>query len=296
MESLQLQLAAGQLPDIAREAGRIIMEVRNSGDLDVKEKMTYDKPSPYTRADLLSHNYLYKKLGGLIPDVGVVSEECDEQENKKIITSQSTFWLMDPLDGTKSFIAGRESFAVNIALIDHGEPVLGAVYFPQQKILYYTGADGKAYKQKDGEDAVTIHSKKYEEGKSLTIITGFKDQEPEFKHMNIASLIGGSKIMQESNAKRICLMAEGLGDLTIGSSATSTWDTAGPDAVLRAAGSVLINTITKQPMTYGKDAVVHKDNQEYAFANPPYVGGQVALLEKLDMFSPATTLKSRRII
>src|SRR5688500_12512816 len=127
------QLAAGQLPAIAREAGRLIMAVRQSGDLGKETKFTYGKTSPFTKADIQAHHYLMEALGKLIPGVGVVSEESPQQDNESFVNTQPTFWLIDPLDGTSSFIAGRDNFAVNIALIHQGEPVLGAVYFPAQQ-------------------------------------------------------------------------------------------------------------------------------------------------------------------
>ena len=104
--------------------------------------------------------------------------------------------------------------------------------------------------------------------------------------MKLEKLAEGSELKKETNALRICLTAEGQHHLAVGCRATSTWDTAGPDAVLRAAGGVLINHETGQPMTYGKEAVVMHDGVEYPCANPPYIGGDLALLRDFGIAAP----------
>jgi len=276
-----LSLLAGQLPDIAKEAGRIIMVVRNSGDLGVVEKMTYGKPSPFTRADTASHTYLMSALQRISPDIPIVSEENDLELSRSIVEQNDTFWLMDPLDGTKSFIKGQDDFAVNIALIDHGKPVLGAVYFPSQQLLYYTGSNGKAYRQRGEETAVIIDASPAITKEQLRVAVGHKDTAADFERMGLSELLQGKDLERRTNARRICLIAEGGSDLAVGTKLSSTWDTAGPDAVLRAAGGVLLNHTTKQPMTYGKEAVIEQNGTIYPMANPSFMAGHRNTLIKL---------------
>lgn len=275
-----LHLCAGQLPAIAKEAGRIITAVRDSGDLGIVMKETYGKPSPFTRADTLAHDYLTAALQKLTPDIPVVSEESDLALSAATIAKHDVFWLMDPLDGTKSFINGRDDFAVNIALIDHGAPVLGAVYFPAQQLLYYTGSNGKAYRQRGEEKPVAIHAAACASADGMRIAIGHKDDDASIATLGMATLTAGKDLARTTNARRICRIAEGESDLALGTKATSTWDTAGPDAVLRAAGGTLMNHATGRPMIYGREAFIDQDGAHYPLANPPFLAGHTETLGK----------------
>ncbi len=275
-----LALLAGQLPNIAKAAGQSIMGVRASGELGIVEKTTYGKPSPFTRADTASHHYLMAELQKISPNIPIVSEENDLALSQSIVEHNDVFWLMDPLDGTKSFIKGQDDFAVNIALIDHGKPVLGAVYFPSQQLLYYTGSNGKAYRQRGEELPVIIDARPATTKDQLRIAVGHKDTATDFEKMGLSELLQEKELARKTNARRICLIAEGESDLAVGTKFSSTWDTAGPDAILRAAGGMLLNDVTKRPMTYGKEATIEQNGTVYPMANPSFVAGHKETLMK----------------
>src|SRR3982074_1984927 len=118
---------------IAVEAGRAIMAVRGS------ESGLQHKPdgSPVTQADIDADRIICARLASLLPDVPVVSEEAFETHG---FSGSGRFILVDPLDGTREFTSGRDEFTVNIALIDRGEPVAGAVYAPALNRLYVAAA------------------------------------------------------------------------------------------------------------------------------------------------------------
>jgi len=274
MQAQDLALIVAQLPAIARHTGGIIMAVRASGDLGIVEKVSYGRNSPVTRADKEANAYLTEALKHITPGIDVLSEEGDMQHNHTIARTHKRFWLVDPLDGTHNFIKGLDYFAVNIAFIEEGKPIAGAVYFPAQQTLYYTGGDGKAYRARDGEKPVPIQAKRAQSGRIPLIALGYRDNQEHIRQMGVAPLVAAQEPLHAANAQRICMAAEGSCHLAIGSNYTSTWDTAAPDAVLRAAGGVLINAHTKLPMSYGADAQVMQDGKLFECANPPYLAGR----------------------
>src|SRR3954471_19511700 len=118
---------------IALEAGRAIMAVRGSA----VELQAKPDGSPVTQADIEADRIILQRLAGLLPDIAVVTEEATETH---AFCGTGRFILVDPLDGTREFSSGRDEFTVNIALIERGAPVAGAVYAPALNRLYIAGA------------------------------------------------------------------------------------------------------------------------------------------------------------
>ena len=118
---------------IARAAGTAILEVYGEDDFNIEYK---DDSSPLTAADKAAHEIIANELQRHFPDIPILSEEgadipYDERKNWQ------RFWLVDPLDGTKEFIKKNGEFTVNIALIHRGTPILGVVFAPYVKELYF---------------------------------------------------------------------------------------------------------------------------------------------------------------
>src|SRR5450830_1810242 len=147
---------AAQVLEIAREAGAVILtvydELRASGGGADEVLLAY-KPdaSPLTRADLLSHQLISHRLAVLTPHVSVVSEE--DPQSLVYRRPQGDFWLVDPLDGTKEFLARNDEFTVNIALVRKGQSVLGVVLAPALGQAYWGGIGLGAFRQQDGQVA-----------------------------------------------------------------------------------------------------------------------------------------------
>jgi len=140
-QHVSIDLAALLLP-IARQAGDAIMSIYSSGQSGVREKADH---SPVTEADLAAHVVLTEALGSLTPSYPVVSEEDERSLVHR--NGSGRFWLIDPLDGTKEFIARNGEFTVNIALIDQGRSVLGVVYAPAIDCMYW-GAPAWAHSER----------------------------------------------------------------------------------------------------------------------------------------------------
>ncbi len=134
-----------QVCQLARNAGDAIMQV-----YDGAKPMEYARKqddSPVTAADIAAHTVILEGLRTLTPDIPVLSEE--DPPAWEVRQHWQRYWLVDPLDGTKEFIKRNGEFTVNIALIEQGKPVLGVVYAPVLKVMYYA-AEGKAWKEECG--------------------------------------------------------------------------------------------------------------------------------------------------
>lgn len=245
---------------IAREAGAAILEVYRSTDHGVQHK---EDDSPLTRADLAAHELITAALGKLTPQLPVLSEES---ANVPWDTRRcwSRYWLVDPLDGTREFIAGNGEFTVNIALIDAGEPVLGAVYAPVHGLLY-TGARGcGAWKEEQGNAAMPIRTAEVKEGQlHLRLVASRRHGAPELDPWiaRLQQRFSQLELVNMGSSLKICLIAEGRADLYPRFAPTSEWDTAAAQAVLEAAGGLLGDT----------NFVPFRYNRKESLLNPRFI-------------------------
>ena len=232
------------IADISVEAGRLIMEhYLLPHDITIKE----DK-SPVTAADIAANTHIVTALEKLTPQYPVVAEENTLAINDIGIGAEC-FWLVDPLDGTRSFIKRNGAFTVNIALIHQGAPVLGAVYVPITETLYYGSMETGAYR-KIGDAPVEKISARHEDDEGAVVIASMSHLTPETEAY-IHSLKIKSWVSASSSVK-FCLVAEGSADIYPRFGRTMEWDTAAGHAVLLAAGGSVTN-MDGSPLAYGKD-------------------------------------------
>ena len=130
-----------KLKQLLMNAGDCILDIYHLSNLDIAMK---SDNSPVTKADIAAHTLLFNGLLSLTPTISVISEE--DNESLSISRFHSTYWLIDPLDGTKEFISRNGEFTVNVALIENNKPSLGFVCVPTQKILYWGGANYRSFK------------------------------------------------------------------------------------------------------------------------------------------------------
>lgn len=232
------------LIELAEEAGSAIMKVRAQTDFAVLEKS--DK-SPVTAADLAANAIIVATLPSII-DVPIVSEECWTGEG----AGTAGFWLVDPLDGTKEFIAGSGDFTVNIALIDHGRPIFGVVHAPTRSLTYWGGPGIGAWRMLNGKtEALPVSASA--EGPLRVVASA--------SHLNAETqayldALGEHVLVQAGSSIKICMIAEGSADLYPRLGPTCEWDTAAADAVLRGTGGMLEQT-DGRPVIYGKAEILN---------------------------------------
>jgi len=248
----------------AYSAGVEIMKIYNDPASDFEIERKADN-SPLTIADRKAHEVIMSYLKHT--NIPVLSEEgrsIPYAERK----SWDTLWIVDPLDGTKEFIKKNGEFTVNIALVTNGVPVLGVVYVPATKVLYFGDEQMGAYKCSDvkldeklnmltynrellplpgasHEGIVVVASRSH-----LSIETEKYIEELKQQHDSVEFISTGSSI-------KICLVAEGIADVYPRFAPTMEWDTAAGDAVARAAGVKALQYQTETPLVYNKEDLLN---------------------------------------
>lgn len=262
-----MQIEAEELKQVmesaALAAGRAIMAVHAAGP-DVHYK---PDRSPVTEADEEAERVILAALRQHVPTVPVVAEEAVAAGLIPDI-SGGIFFLVDPLDGTREFVAGRSEFTVNIALVRKGVPVAGIVYAPALS-SGFTAVDGRAERFTVAGGTIgerqTIGCRG--RGGVLTAVASRSHDTPETARFLDAHGIGACTAIGSS--LKFCLVAEGLADVYPRFSRTMEWDTAAGDAVLRAAGGET-RTLDGQPLAYGKRNQAHDAD----FANPNFIAAR----------------------
>jgi 3'(2'), 5'-bisphosphate nucleotidase len=243
-------LLKGVLP-IAEQAGEAILAIYET-DYAIEHK---DDKTPLTEADLAAHDIIDKGLIELSADIPVLSEESATIPYEKR-RQWSTYWLVDPLDGTREFIKRNGEFTVNIALIENGEAVVGAVYVPVTGVSYFAcrthGAWKKATKDAQPEK---IQVRPLPDSGPL-VIAGSRSHRGDSLNKFLEN-VGDHEIVSMGSSLKSCLVAEGLADLYPRLGPTSEWDTAAAQCVVEEAGGVLTDT-SMQPLRYNtKDSLLN---------------------------------------
>jgi 3'(2'), 5'-bisphosphate nucleotidase len=211
---------------LARQAGVAIMEIYASGDFETEIKNEDNFISPLTKADKVSNGIIVSGLKRL-SDFPVISEE-----GAHVAGNSTTFWLVDPIDGTKEFIKRNGEFTVNIGLVKNRKPILGVVYAPSKDVLYYGTNEGNAFKQENGKEPTRISA---EYGNEIPTVIVSRSHQSEAAEKFLTKL-GKHRTMSMGSSLKLCLVAEGKAIVYPRFTPTSLWDTAAAEAVVRAAG------------------------------------------------------------
>lgn len=229
---------------IAREAGDKILTIYQQ-DFDVKTKTD---ASPVTEADVEAEKIILQGLRALTPNIPVLAEESEAAGDVPDL-SGGTFWLVDPLDGTKEFIHKRGEFTVNIALIEQGHPTMGVIHVPAKDTTYFAEGPGKVWRQ-DGDLKPFAIAARTAPTEGLTVVASRSHRTPEtddyIAKFKVAELISAGSSL------KLCLLAEGKADLYPRFGRTMEWDIGAGQAILEAAGGT-VETLDGVRLAYGKD-------------------------------------------
>jgi 3'(2'), 5'-bisphosphate nucleotidase len=244
---LTADLASGALTealaDLAEDAARVILPYWRNGVV-VEAKVD---ASPVTRADQEAEALILTRLADLYPGIQTVAEEAVAATGAPTAVAD-WFWLIDPLDGTRGFVEGRESFTVNIALIHKGAPVAGVVTAPATAMTWRSGAPGGgAFRRRFGEAWQAMKVRDRPASPMAVMSHSMTDVEAE----RLASRHGCVQWQGMDSSLKFCLIAEGRFDAYPRTGPTSEWDTAAGQAVLEAAGGRVLAE-DGQPLRYGK--------------------------------------------
>ncbi len=234
---------------IARKAGEKILQIYCT-DFTVTSK---NDDTPVTCADLAAHELIQAGLETLTPKLPVLSEES-EQIPFAQRANWPTYWLVDPLDGTKEFIAHSGEFSVNIALVHGHQAVMGVIYSPVKKCVYYAIRGGGAFYQQDNKAALAIQVRNSTRQKIVLAGTQAKfSTEMQSFVNNLSRTANGYKMIKMGSSLKSCLIAQGVADIYARLGPTSEWDTAAAQCIVEEAGGLITDTLM-QPLQYNTKA------------------------------------------
>ncbi|MEM7377369.1 MAG: 3'(2'),5'-bisphosphate nucleotidase CysQ [Pseudomonadota bacterium] len=222
---------------IARHAGDVINTIYR-GDYEVTEK---SDDTPLTTADLEAHRDISSALAELTPDIPVLSEESAAAIPFAERHAWDTYWLVDPLDGTREFIKGSGEFSVNIALVRHSESCLGVIYAPVLDVLYFAARGAGAWKvPKAGAEPERIHVRKAPQDKVTVARSRAPTAGPNLQYF--LDKLGAHEEVAMGSALKSCLVAEGRADVYARLGPTSEWDTGAAQCIVEEAGGHICDT------------------------------------------------------
>ncbi|XXM71201.1 3'(2'),5'-bisphosphate nucleotidase CysQ [Lysinibacillus sphaericus] len=236
---------------IAISAGKSIMPIYQK-DFQVDFKKDH---SPLTAADRVSHDIIQKELNECWPDIPILSEEGSSIPYH-VRSSWETFWLVDPLDGTKEFIKKNGEFTVNIALIHKGKPIIGIIYAPALDILYYASENGGAFKRLDASKNTLSPERLYVNRTSLqkkaVVSRSHMSKETEAFLKDLEQKAGKLEFISIGSSLKFCLLAEGAAHYYPRLAPTMEWDTGAGHCIAVEAGCQIVDYQRSEPLTYNK--------------------------------------------
>ncbi len=235
---------------IALEAGKKILEVYEYTDFSAITEFKSDD-SPLTLADKASHQVIVSALQQLYPAIPVLSEE-GKHTSYETRKSWQTFWMVDPLDGTKEFIKRNGEFTVNIALIENNRTILGVIYAPVTQLLYFGSVGNGAFRQIFGQQAESIQVNH----KKQNLVAAGSRSHADPAEAEVLSRFDIANSISIGSSLKFCLIAEGKADIYYRHGPTMEWDTAAGQAIVEAAGGKVVD-IDGNIFTYNKPSLVN---------------------------------------
>jgi 3'(2'), 5'-bisphosphate nucleotidase len=233
------------LLQICESAGEQILKFYKTENLEIKNKAD---DSPVTLADKAGNDVIEKALAASFPNIFIVSEE-NAQSHAGLKSSDETFFLVDPLDGTREFINKRDQFTVNIGVIHKGQPVAGVVHAPALSESFVAFDEG-AFKVIDGAwEKISVRGVP-EEGLTAVVSKNHLDE----KTVEYISRFTVAERKSYGSSLKFCRVAEGSADIYPRFGRTMEWDTAAAHAVLLKAGGHMVEP-DGSAFVYGKDGL-----------------------------------------
>lgn len=239
--SQQLSVAINAI----QKAGEIILDVYHQPfDVQLKEDQ-----SVVTKADLASDQYLRAQLHEAFPTYGILSEESKDSPER---LEKEFCWIIDPLDGTKDFVNKTDHFSINVALAYHNQIVLGVIFVPVQKVLYYATQNQGAYKVEN--DVITpIHVSSKKDNLTMLVSQFFFHDHKTYQNYSFIK-----EIKTCGSSYKAGLIAEGKGDFCVKfDDRTKEWDTAPSDIIVKEAGGIMTDQYGQKMLYNKKDYINH---------------------------------------
>ena len=241
MKTDELKSISQNLIDTFSIAGKESIDLYSKG---LKIEIKKDR-SPVSNGDLKVNELITSKIKELTPNIPIVSEETVDLNIKN---TAKIFWLIDPIDGTKEYIAGRDEYTLNAALVIHTVPVLALVGVPKKNKLFYTYAPGESYLIEEGKTKKINCTKQQPKGKIVALSSDLKPSDiilNKLKEFNVSSIV------KMASSYKFCVIATGEYDVYAAEERANEWDYAAGHAVAQNAGAI-IKTLDEKPFLYGK--------------------------------------------
>jgi len=241
MNSVELENIAKNLIETTELAGRKSIELRDQG------LKTIIKPdnSPVTNGDLEVNKILTEKIKSLTPNIPIISEETVDLKKENTL---KTFWLLDPIDGTKEYIAGKDEYTINAALVLNCVPTIGLLGAPKKNRLFYSYGKNNSYVIEDGKTSKLNCKKKTTQGKVFAVSGAEK---PSSQILEVLNKHNVESFTPMHSSYKFCVIATGEFDFYAAKERAYEWDYAAGHAVAENAGAI-ITTLDNQPFKYGK--------------------------------------------
>lgn len=223
--------------EVASDTGKLLLDMQRSGGFAVESK---SDSSPVTSADFAASDLIVRRLAELTPHLPVLTEEALKPWRER--RHWGSYWLVDPLDGTQEFIYGSDDFAVSIALVEHGQPVLGVVYWPAKNAVYFAGRGQGAWR-KVGSKLANIRVRQLLNPATDPITIALSRRQPAERILSRMHQGGREvqRVLTGSCALKSCLVAEGSADCFYRVGETGEWDTAAAQILVQEAGGRLVD-------------------------------------------------------
>ena len=242
MKTNELKYISENLIITFNNAGQKSIELYEKGlNIEIKEDN-----SPVSNGDIKVNELITSKIKELTPNIPIISEETVDL---KKINKAKVFWLIDPIDGTKEYIAGNDEYTLNAALVINTVPVLGVVGVPKKNRLFYSYGPGESYLIENGISRKISCKKKQPKGKIVALSSVIKPSDiilNKLKKFNVTSIV------KMASSYKFCVIASGEYDIYAARERANEWDYAAGHAVAENAGAI-IKTLDEKPFLYGKE-------------------------------------------
>ncbi len=260
--------------ELARAAGAVALAFYG-GPLEVERKGEFDEP--VTQADRMANELIVSRLQRDFPDDGVLAEESVDTARR---LSKERVWMVDPLDGTRGFIAGSGDFAVQIGLAERGESVLGVVFQPAVDVLYWAARGHGAWVARANLDPEPLRVSEQREMRRMRLAASRSHRSPRMDAV-VRALGVPDEVRRNSVGIKVGLIVERQCDIYIHlSSGTKQWDTCAPEAIIREAGGQMTD-LWGAPLEYNTPDVLNRNGivASNGVAHPTIISTLARLLD-----------------
>ncbi len=241
MNNNELENIAKNLIETTKLAGKKSIEIYKKG----LKIITKPDNSPVTNGDLEVNKILTEKIKSLTPNIPIISEETVDLKKENTL---KTFWLIDPIDGTKEYIAGKDEYTINAALVLNCVPTIGLLGVPKKNRLFYSYGKDNSFMIEDNKDIKLNCKKKTTKGK-IFAVSG--TEKPSSLILDVLKKYKVESFTPMHSSYKFCVIATGEFDFYAAKERAYEWDYAAGHAIAENAGAI-ITTLDNQSFKYGK--------------------------------------------